>query len=228
MVSEPWPEQSGRVVEDGVWATMQHGTRLARKRDMLAEQVATSVEVVVSMLGRTGRPTNDEAMHLVAWAQATGVPGASKSVVDALYRLGHNRGAVYTWVRRGFADPDHDGKFVGGFPVAHAVLPPEGTPCVYVLLDAGGSAAYIGYSSDVRSRLRSHWTSRHRTGKEAIASWAVHPMTSVDEALDLEGDLIFQHQPYLNRADRQSRRRPVRAPQARLRCSDDDGYDEPF
>lgn len=71
--------------------------------------------------------------------------------------------------------------------------------CVYLLADAGGHVFYIGKTINMRARIKGHSTKPWVTATVMICR-------DETEALELEGDLIYHHQPALNVSDRQNRR----------------------
>lgn len=111
------------------------------------------------------------------------------------------------------ADLPGRGSFTGG----HQLSPPPGTvirrhrdesdppwpgicPCVYLLMNAQNEVIYVGKSNQVSSRMTGH-----RAKPWVVAEVIV--CDSDEAALALEGDLIFQHQPELNKAGRWQRPR---------------------
>jgi hypothetical protein len=81
----------------------------------------------------------------------------------------------------------------GEFPVDSAGLPLPGTPTVYVLFNRVGCVIYIGRSTNVKVRLRTH----AREKPEASRWWVMVCADDSDMAVG-EAALIRDHQPDLN------------------------------
>lgn len=87
------------------------------------------------------------------------------------------------------------GTWVGDYPLAPTdARPMRGVNVVYVLYDADLVPCYVGSTSHFSARLRGHW----RTGKR-WTRWTAFPCRDRDEAYQLEGRLLAEHMPYLNR-----------------------------
>lgn len=87
------------------------------------------------------------------------------------------------------------GAWNGCYPLAaDTPRPISGTNVVYVLFDDNLTPCYVGSTSHFSARLRAHW----RTGKR-WSRWAAFPCRDRDEAYQLEGKLLAEHMPYLNR-----------------------------
>lgn len=70
---------------------------------------------------------------------------------------------------------------------------------VYVLIDANGRVLYVGQSSNLGPRIAAH-------NKKPWRSMDIYSCATPADALRLESDLIFQHQPSMNTAGRSRRR----------------------
>lgn len=93
----------------------------------------------------------------------------------------------------------------GAFPLGNLNGPAKGEPCVYLLM-LGSEVVYVGYSLNVRARLRSHWDRWRRKGEREVDGWVIVLCDTPKAAFGLEGDLIFQHRPRYNVADTHRRR----------------------
>lgn len=86
-----------------------------------------------------------------------------------------------------------EGTWIGGWPSAGPV-PRPGVPVVYVLYGPDCEPAYVGSTSSFRSRLNSH----ERDGKHFI-TWQAYRCRDREHAYQLEGRLLKEHMPRLNR-----------------------------
>jgi hypothetical protein len=181
----------------------EHIERLAEKRDRL---VAASVEAFAAILLAVARGewTPAESLAWWEWARTLTIPRAGTRCAEA---LGVEVATLKRW-RRHLPDgsPESLG-LIGTWPILHQLTPAKGTPCVYLLLAGDGSCLYVGQTLDARTRLNMHkWQARM-----PLASWRAFICKSVEEALEVEGDLIYQHQPPYNSKGRAARyRAPAR------------------
>jgi len=160
-------------------ATIAHALRLHEKAEMLRTQSREAMVVATGFVGR-GQVDHDVIRAAAAALHAATVPG---------------RGLI-TIAARGIQTP----------PGQHVVRKrsdldrwPKAPAWVYALKDQQGSVIYIGATEHVSSRVKHH-KEKPWTHVVLIAC------ASRREAMTLEGDLIFHHQPPLNRADTQRRR----------------------
>lgn len=187
--------EASRISAD---ATRQHITLMVKKRDTLATAAQGALEALLPAVARVEWSTT-EAIEWWEWSRSLGVPHASRRMCQAL-------GASVTQLQYWKKHPEVETRYAGKFPItAEQRTPKGGAPCVYLLFGPYGECLYIGKSRHVRERLKTH---RHE-GRIPASSWEIIKCRSDADALSLEGDLIFQHQPFFNRKDR-SRRRHVR------------------
>jgi hypothetical protein len=158
--------------------TMAEAVRIYAKAELLRTRAAECVKVATTIASRGGVDP-DELRSASATLKVLGVPGrrALGLMID-IAPVGRN-----VWTRKRGSN--------GRLPVCPAF--------VYLLRGETGAVIYIGVSENIGSRLSSHgskpWTHADLIGCQ-----------SLPEALALEGDLIFQHQPPLNKADTRRRR----------------------
>lgn len=172
--------------------TVAHAIRLHRKMQMLEAQLRSTLEVAASLAGYLGGKLTDP----LAWVDAVAalrsheVPG--RGVVTGSVPAHCTAHWPARWV------VGSTNVFVR--PVTAATpWPGRGIACVYLLADADNHIFYIGKSINMRARIKGHAT-------KPWAAATVMICQDEAEALELEGDLIYHHQPNLNVADRQSRR----------------------
>jgi hypothetical protein len=177
-------------------ATREHMSLLVAKRDRLEVAIAEAFDAILPAIER-GHWTPGEALAWWEWARRLRISGASHRCAGA---LGVSTNTLLEW---GKALPGSPSSLTGRFPVLHQPTPARGVPCVYLLLDTDSACLYIGTSLYVRRRLKVHW----QGGRIPATSWQVIVAGSPAEALQLEGDLIFQHQPPYNEQGRSARRR---------------------
>lgn len=186
------PDGTDHAVDQGFLDTIDHALLVHRKIQLLQEQLRNSLAVAASMSGYMGCHLSSPQVLLdaVLALRAQEVPG----------RGGVSSNAPSMWIVR------YSLWKVGTTHVLTRAerlpWPGRNLPCAYVLASEDGSLLYIGKTANLRARMGAHRSK----------PWATCTVTFCaddDEALRLEGDLIFQHQPPLNKADR-SRRRFVR------------------
>ena len=173
-------------------STLLHLGLLVDKRDRLASKASEVAEALLAQLARA-----DLSMHekVDVWLQVRDydVPGLAARACRA---MGTSSAQVAHFARfpAGLHKP-------GEFPIGYADLPNKGPPCVYLLLDDDLRCLYVGQSQQVKARLKSHWRG------DAIPTTRYEVVVCADhaDALQLEADLIFQHQPPYNRAGIKSR-----------------------
>lgn len=86
-----------------------------------------------------------------------------------------------------------EGTWVGGWPSAGPV-PRPGVPVVYVLYGPDCEPCYVGSTSTFRTRLNNH----SRDGKQ-FTTWQAYRCQDREHAYQLEGRLLKEHMPRLNR-----------------------------
>lgn len=216
----------------GARETVLHAVRAQRKANLLIEQARASIEVAA---GLQHHLSEEEYDQLVALVRETNISPRRafttardkernqrrKKQLYTPYPIGSTIDVVATWIR---PHEVHERCTQEGCQVAgcewwpgmgyHAHLTgrmsyerhfaspplwPRGEHVVYLLFDETGLCIYIGVSSHLKSRIQGHnakpWTRCH-----------VIICATRREAEHLEGDLIYQHQPPLNVADRRRRR----------------------
>lgn len=151
---------------------------LEAKARGLREQAASSVEVAVSLARGLDRA---EIAGLLRALRHQRVPGRQGFVG----LLGETAFSVGDRVRFGRGD---------ALP-----KPPNGVQVVYVLMDDDSSVLYVGVTGHYAARMPAHKDKPWTNSEVYVCSDRV-------EAVRLEGDLIFQHQPPFNSRDRSTRR----------------------
>lgn len=168
---------------EGFTSTVNHTLTLCRKIALLQEQAAEAMGVIRGLAPRVDDATLEDGYAALKAADAP------------------NRRDLYQEIRRRRRTrPTHQpGEVVrrerGSFdkwPIAPA--------WVYVLLDSDRNVLYIGKTISPKQRLRTHSYSVPWQHADLIAC------ASEREALALESDLIYHHQPPLNRRDTFSRK----------------------
>jgi hypothetical protein len=166
-------------VTKSVIETIDHVMRLHEKIKTLTGQLESSLEVASSLAGPDGSHIDYGVFYdLANLLREAEVPG--RGVFTGNRQMDPPPGTV---LRRG----------------RHERTPawPSRSPCVYVLLN-GTEVIYVGKSKSIGSRIAAH-SAKPWTVAEVIIC------ESEEDATSLEGDLIFQHQPPLNRAGRWER-----------------------
>lgn len=161
--------------------TMDEAIRLHRKVKLLQERVEAALGVAVSLAAR-GEATTPEIIQYHEIAKAEGVPGRG-----TLQRL-----------RVECARLMEPGEVV--HRVRGATAPWPKAPAFVYLLLLDGVVVYVGKSINPRDRMPDHARNKQWDAVDLIAC------ASEVDALRLEGDLIYHHQPDLNRSDRRKRR----------------------
>lgn len=177
-------------------ATRDHITLLTEKRDRLMVAVTEAFEAVLPSIARgTWSPT--EAVEWWQWSRTLGIPHAAVRTADA---LGTNVSTLRQWTDYA---PDEWCARWGLLPLGHQAVLPKGVACVYLLLgsDRNATCLYVGQTVNLRLRLKDHW----RQGRIPATRWEAIPCSSPEEAVRLEADLIYQHQPAYNTSGRRSR-----------------------
>lgn len=159
-------------------ATIEHAVRLHKKATMLEAQTREAMAVALGVFGR-----GDIPHHLVLWAgdalKHAGVPGRMP-IVNAGRKVLARPG-------QRFLRPRGSQQW---WPIA---------PAWVYLLKQEEQVIYIGATERIGARIAGHGA-KHWTHIELIACEDRH------SAWTLEGDLIFQHFPPLNKADTKRRR----------------------
>lgn len=180
---------SQEEIDRGFQATVAHALRLHRKAQLLQAQVKESMEVAGSMAGYLGTNLSDPTILVdaITAVRAQEVPGrgALSGNVPSQWIVRYSKWKVGT--KHVLCREDR------------APWPGRNLPCAYVLADPEGQVLYIGKTMNLRFRMRSH-------ADKPWATCTVMFCADEVEALRLEGDLIYQHQPPLNTADRKNRR----------------------
>lgn len=163
--------------------TVRHALALSSRANLLREQARQSLEVAASLAGDRGQHVDARTLRDVASELRTlnvYGRGAITSIADS-YHIRTMAGQTGTRDRSGAGDRW-----------------PARADVVYWLEDESGSVIYIGKSKHLSSRVRGH-------GEKdwAVVHWRI--CEDRDEASRLEADLIFQHQPPLNREGRSYR-----------------------
>lgn len=88
-----------------------------------------------------------------------------------------------------------EGSWVGEYPIpANAPIPIYGVSVVYVLFDETNQPCYVGSTNKFSPRMTAH-----EKGGKRFVRWQAHPCEDREHAYRLEGRLLRQHKPYLNR-----------------------------
>lgn len=174
---------------------LAHLERLVAKRDRIAEAINDTRDALLSVAVRMSFSPED-ATELWTHLRTLEVKGLSGPFADA---TGYGSHHLKMW--RDNPPPAPGQVFEGSLPVGWDVLPRKGTPCVYVLLDDDMGSLYIGQTQNIKVRLTVHW----REKRIPVTRYHVVACESVAAARELEGDLIFQHQPCYNRVGRKQR-----------------------
>lgn len=167
-------------VTQAVVETVEHAIRIHQKALTLMDSVKESLQVAASLAGEQG-----ENMHYATYfdlavrLKEAKIP--NRGVFTGNKSLGPPPGTIVR-KERGSADPW-----------------PGAAPCVYILMQ-GSEVIYVGKTANVSARMAAH-SSKPWTWAEVVIC------ASDSDAATLEGDLIFQHQPPLNRAGRWERPR---------------------
>lgn len=187
---------------DSLKSTLHHMDLILKRRAALDAALSGTMDAAMAAVERESdnwAPTTLLALYEMfrglpnggstRYAQAVGVPINTFTV----------------WKRGGPPDRQCGRTYEGVFPIEYQLVPRRGLPTVYLLL-RDQEVVYVGKSMNVKGRLRTHW----REGAKNIDAWQTIGCSSEAEALQLEGDLIFQHQPMYNVQGR-GRRAWVRA-----------------
>ena len=165
---------------DSFRATLAHALRLHDKIQTLSDSLAETLQVLESLGHDIPRAEVIEAAEALTDAA---VPG---------------RGGIRTLARR--PEPAQPGELIRRQRGEQTLWPDFSlVPAVVYLLLLGREVQYVGYSTNVRDRMAGH-------AKKQWDNIEIITCASTAEAYQLEGDLIFQHQPPLNRADLNRRR----------------------
>ena len=166
---------------DAVVETIEHALRVYRKIETLKDSLTDSLNVAASLAGEMGAAMDYATFYRLAQElRDQEVPG--RGVFTGGKQLPPPPGTV---LRRHRDDNEPPW--------------PAMCPCVYLLMREG-KVIYVGKSKHLPQRITAH------RGKPW--EWCeVIVCESEQAALELEGDLIFQHQPDLNRAGRWERPR---------------------
>lgn len=169
----------------GAKASIHHAIRCYTKGRALLDQAKNSMEVAA---GLADTLTFDEWLELVHELRAADVSPR----------------AAFTRAKEEFGPrPDEIGRTYSKLRTETLPRwPATWTPCVYVLFNHDDELLYIGKSIDLQRRMAKHYDKPW-----ARIEFTICPTEA--DALALEGDLIYQHQPPLNTADRHQRRRPT-------------------
>ena len=84
-------------------------------------------------------------------------------------------------------------KYAGSFPLEYQWIPREGKRCLYFLW-AGETLLYIGQSSNVKNRLKSHADKK----KYGLSDYIILELWDSVDILDLERQFIIDMKPLLN------------------------------
>lgn len=191
-------------------STLDHLLLLVAKRDRLNSAIDDAAEALVAQVSRA-EWTPSESVDIWEATRKLGVKALATKVTAA---LGARTWDLVRWrdfpdvdpwkIEGDLPDPSRPRLTPGGPDWLHwsRGLPPNGKPCVYLLLDEQRRCLYVGFSVKVRDRLKSHV----KEGRIPARRFNVIPQASREDAWRLEGDLIFQHQPPFNRAGRSARR----------------------
>ena len=165
---------------DAVVETIEHALRVHRKIETLQGSLTDSLTVAASLAGEMGALMDYATFYRLATElRERDVPG--RGVFTGGKQLPPPPGTV---IRR------HRNENEPPWPAC--------CPCVYVLVKSTGEVIYVGKTTHLPSRITAH--------RAKPWDWCeVIVCESEQAALDLEGDLIFQHQPDLNRAGRWER-----------------------
>jgi len=174
-------------------ATREHIDLIVARRDRLVVAASEAFDQVVAEVERSTW-TPSESVAWWQWSRTLGIPHAARRMIAA---LGSKLAELQQWAE---CPPDQRTTLSGGWPMGHQGTPARGTPCVYLLFDRD-RCLYVGQSVNVRARLKTHW----RAKVVPASSWNIIPCSTLLEALRLEADLIFQHQPEYNYVGRGSR-----------------------
>ena len=165
---------------DAVIETIEHVLRLHRKVETLQASLGDSLKVAASLAGEMGAAMDYATFYRLAMElRDNDVPG--RGVFTGGRQLPPPPGTV---IRRNRNENDPPW--------------PGYCPCVYILINASGEVIYVGKTTHLPSRITAHRAKPWEWCEAVVCE-------SEQAALDLEGDLIFQHQPDLNRAGRWER-----------------------
>lgn len=185
------------TLPDPLQASVDHLVRMVVKRGKLTAAIEEAGWALVEQVGRTDLTWTEKAA-VYDLARQFSVPHLSA----AMLRVMGTHAPMLRAVKEGAVIGD---ALAGPLPLGVHPTPGRGQECVYLLLDANRHCLYVGVSSDVRARLKTHWATRDK--KPGIASWEAIPQPSREAALQVESDLIVQHRPTYNRAGLNRRRR---------------------
>lgn len=188
-----------QAVADDIAAHLQKVCEIGRERDRLTEQKHFAEDAYVQLI-RRAYDAGALAMDDLAAAYYD-----YREVADTGYSYRWDLAIPISSVKiTGYAksrphrQPNGpDGSWHGRYPFADGPTPGLGTPVVYLLFDEAETLCYIGSSQTFRTRLNSH----SKDGKQ-FCRWEAYPCTSRRSAFDREYELIYEHQPYLNKAGR--------------------------
>ncbi len=185
---------------DSVRDNRQHIERLVRKRDMLNAAIGDAYEALLASVVRS-RVTPVEAVELHQWARVLskgrGTPHPHSPVHRMNDALPFRETDLRLWAKDERNIPGNTTYAEGLFPMSEEQWTPKsGQPCVYVLL-AGPRVVYVGASTNVRQRLKSHWREQTKVG---ISHWRLTCCESKAEMVALEADLIADLCPRDNKA----------------------------
>lgn len=178
-MSADWRERIDPDVTRSFVATIEEGVRLHAKAVLLDERARACIAVATATAARGGVDPA-EIRRAARSLKPTTIKG--RGPIGVMAREAQQvQGDI--WVR------------VRG---SNARLP-KAPAFVYLLRDDTGKVIYIGYSENIGTRLGDH------KGKPWVTADLIG-CDNVRAARALEGDLIFQHKPPLNKADTRRRR----------------------
>lgn len=175
-LSDPQQDPITRAVVD----TVKHALKIHEKICSLQESLRDTLATAGHLAGSSGRNMHYGTFYeLAATLKDDDVPG--RGVFTGGRQLAPPPGTVIKR-QRGATNPPWPGT----------------VPCVYLLL-RDTEVIYVGKTGHIATRMQGHKSKPYT---------AVHVLVcaSAEDAALLEGDLIFQHQPELNRAGRWERR----------------------
>lgn len=169
--------------------------RLVERRDRLNEAIDDASGALVAQVART-RWSRRQMVELWELARRAKVTHLGQWIIEAMSTSVRD---LKVW--QAMEDPDCL-RDAGWFPVeAGHPLPRKGTAVVYLLLGLDGRCLYVGCSENVRERFKQH----KKAGRVPMIRYEVIECDSRATALQLEADLIFQHQPAHNTAGTRNR-----------------------